>query len=102
MVSFYGVPFNYRDQHRRLLMTFGFLFAGSEESAIGRLRKHIALHGWRFGEVVDQVQHIELARWDHIRHRDWVEYVGLLPSASALADSTQQFAIHLLPPIELR
>jgi hypothetical protein len=45
MVNFYGVPFNYRDQHRRLLMTFGFLFAGSEESAIGRLRKHIALHG---------------------------------------------------------
>ena len=102
MVTLYGVPFNYRDQHQRPWMTFGFLFAGSEESAVGRLRKRIRLSGWCFGEVVDQVQYIELERWDAIRHRDWAEYLALLPTARALADSTQQFAIHLLPPIELR
>jgi len=101
MVNFYAVPFNYRDRQQRLLMTFAFLFAGTEEGAVGRLRKHVGLQGWRFGELVDEVQHIKLERWDAIRHRDWAEYLGMLPSASALADSAQQFAIHLLPPIEL-
>lgn len=101
MVNFYGVPFNYRDRHQRLQMTFGFLFAGNEDTAIGRLRKHVGLRGWCFGEVVDEVQHFELTRWDAIRHRDWAEYLSLLPSASALADPAQQLAIYLLPPIEL-
>jgi len=101
MVNFYGVPFSYRDRHQRLLMTFGFLFAGTAETAVGRLRKHVGLQGWCFVEVVDEVQHIELARWDAIRHRDWAEYLGRLPSASVLADPSQQLAIHLLPAIEL-
>ncbi len=100
--NFYGVPFNYRDRHQRLLMTFAFLFAGTEDGAVGRVRKHVGLQGWRFGELVDEVQLIPLARWDAIRHRDWAEYLDRLPDAAKLVEPAQQLVIHLLPPIELR
>lgn len=83
-------------------MTFAFLFAGTEDGAVGRVRKHVGLQGWRFGELVDEVQLIPLARWDAIRHRDWAEYLDRLPDAAKLAEPAQQLVIHLLPPIELR
>ncbi len=102
IANFYGVPFNYRDRHQHLLMTFAFLFAGTEDGAVGRVRKHVGLQGWRFGELVDEVQLIPLARWDAIRHRDWAEYLDSLPDASKLVEPAQQLVIHLLPPIELR
>lgn len=57
MSAFCGAPPGSSDEQQRLKTTFGFLFAGSEDAAVGRLRNSTGLRG----ELADAAPHVVMA-----------------------------------------